>query len=192
MIETKWYKALSFLHLIVVLSLVFFGTTLCSGTLLFLPSLCGAFSIGRDLLEGRFNVYDGLVKRFYKELFHYRKIMRYFPAQIILVLQLVGILVFREQLSFFMRSGMLAIGALMLTIMCYICGYAVFLKENIRCEEVVIKMFMQVGILISLFALMILILLFFRLKAVPVLLLAGALPVLAVEACIYYTVKKEP
>lgn len=188
--ETGLQKALAFIHLIFILSLTAFLTIAVSGTILLLPSICAAFAIGRDLLEGKFNVYDGLIKRFYKELWNYRQALRFFPAQLILYLQLFSLAVFAGDGSFTFRVVLIVIAALLLTFIFYACAYMIFIDEAIRCEVVVVKMMMQVGIFISLFILMLLLLLFISTKAALLLFVAGALILLLIEACIYYTIKK--
>lgn len=191
MTETKWFKALSFLHLVVILSLCFFGICTVTLTVLAVPALCAAFAVGRDLIEHRFNVYEGLVKRFFGELKQYRRSMRFFPVWLLVLLQSVGIIAAQSMNRFLLQVILLVFGAFLLTYLCYACAYIVFIDAGIRCEEVLIRMFGQVKILFSLFCMMILVLVFFQLRFLPVLLIGGALLLLAVEAVIYITLKQE-
>lgn len=188
--ESKLQLVLSYIHLVFVLSLVFFGTTYLTGSILFIPGLCAAFAIGKDLLEGKFNVYDGLIKRFFHELKRFGKSLRFFPVQVIIALQFAGIIVSKSMQNFYLQVIMLVIAALLLTYLSYACAYLVFKDEKMKAEEVLILMFQHVGMVISLFILMLLLLVFFRLQMLAVALAAGALVVLVVEAAIYYTIKK--
>lgn len=189
--ETKLQKILAFVHLIFILSLVTFTTIAVSLSVLLLPSLCGAFAIGRDLIEGRYNVYDGLLKKFFKELFHYKSALRFFPAQLIWLLQLGSMKAAGVLGGFFFQVILLVIAAFLLTFLLYTCVYLVLLDEKMRVEEIVIRMFKQVGCLISLFSLTVLVLLFANGRMLPAALTAGALLLLAVEACIYHSVHNE-
>lgn len=56
---------MSAIHLIVVLSIVCFGTIILSLGILLIPALTSAFIVGKDVIYKRYDVYDGLVKRFF-------------------------------------------------------------------------------------------------------------------------------
>lgn len=189
--ETKWFKLLSFIHLAVVLSICFFGISIITLTVLMIPALCAAFAVGRDLMENKFNVYDGLVKKFFCELKNNIKALRYLPVWLIILLQTAGIAAAGYIQSFWLQTGILVIASLLLTYLFYACAYMVFISPAIRCEEVLVRMSGNVKILFSLLCLSVLFLMFFQLKFIPFLLLFGGVFILIIEAVIYLTLKKE-
>lgn len=189
--ESKLYKVLSFVHLVFILSIVFFTTSTLTLSFLFIPSLSAAFAIGRDLLLNKFNIYDGLVKRFFKELGKYKKTLKHFPIQILFILELIGLLSVIKLELFWMKIILIIIMSLLMTFIMYLCGFIVFLDENISYEEVFIRMFYKIEILISLFVLNILLIVLFSIKLLFLFFIAGALVILAIEAGIYYTIYKE-
>ena len=78
-------------HLIAVLSAVCFGTIYLSLGILLIPALTSAFLVGKDVIYKQFDVYDSLSKRFFRQLKEEMHTMRYFPIQLVFVLQAVGI-----------------------------------------------------------------------------------------------------
>lgn len=191
MTETKWFKVLSMVHLVVVLSICFFSVCLLSLTILFPTALCAVFAVGKDLIENKYNVYDGLLKRFWKEMLAYQKSLRFLPVWLLSALQAAGIWASQNMGLFFLQVILLVCGAFLLTYLLYSCAYVVFLDGNIRCEEVFVRMFRRAGVLVSLFCLMVLAMVFFQLRFLPVLFLGGSFPLLVIEAAIYVTVKEE-
>lgn len=191
MTETKWFKVLSMVHLVVVLSICFFSVCLLSLTILFPTALCAVFAVGKDLIENKYNVYDGLLKRFWKEMLAYQKSLRFLPVWLLSALQATGIWASQNMGLFFLQVILLVCGAFLLTYLLYSCAYVVFLDGNIRCEEVFVRMFRRAGVLVSLFCLMVLAMVFFQLRFLPVLFLGGSFPLLVIEAAIYVTVKEE-
>ena len=191
MTETKWFKIVSFLHLTVMLSICFCAVTLLSLTILLIPAVCAAFAVGRDLIEKRFNVYEGVCRRFFQELKHYLRGLRFLPVWLLVLLQLTGIAAAQNLRLFWLQIGLLVCAAILMTYLFYACAYMVFLASDIRCEEVLVRMFRQVKIVFSLFCLMILLLVFFQLRFLPMLLIFGAILLLIIEAVIYLTLKEE-
>lgn len=190
--ETKLQKVLAMIHLVFFLSFVTFGMITVSASVLFLPSVCAAFAIGRDLIEGKYNVYDGLVKGFFRELLHYKASLRFFPAQLILVLQILSMKAAGTFGGFYFQILLLVIAAFLLTFLLYACAFLVLVEERMRVEEIVVRMFRRIGCLVSLFTLMILLLLFADARLFVIVLAAGALVLLAAEACIYHSLFGQP
>lgn len=191
MTETKWFKILSFLHLTVVLSLCFGVVCTVTLSMAVVPAICAAFSIGKDLLEKKYDVYEGLIRRFVKELRKYGKSMRYLPVWLLVLLQAAGIMAAGTMGNFLLQTGLLVSGAFLLVYLFYACFYMVFIDGDMRCEEVFVRMFGQIKIVISLFCLMILILCFFQLRFIPVLFLCGSLLILVIEAVLSTTLLKK-
>ena len=131
MAETKWFKVLSMIHLVVILSLCFWGSCLISLTILLLPATCAVFAVGRELIEGRYNVYDGLVKAFLWEMSKYKKSLRFLPVWLLVILQAAGIWAAQNMGLFYLQVILLAGGAFLLTYLFYACAYIVFCDENI-------------------------------------------------------------
>lgn len=190
MTETKWLKVLSMIHLVAVLSICFFCVCLFSLTILLPPALCAVFAVGKELIENKYNVFDGLFKKFWKQMLALKNSLRFLPLWLLSALQVVGIWASQNMGLFVLQVILLVCGAFLLTYLLYSCAYVVFLDENVRCEEVFVRMFSRVGILVSLFCLMVLAMVFFQPRFLPVLFLGGSFPLLVIEAAIYVTVKE--
>ena len=67
---------MSMIHLVFFLSICCFGTMYLTASILAIPSLTAAFVIGKDVIFKRFDVYDGLVKRFFSELLANMRMMK--------------------------------------------------------------------------------------------------------------------
>lgn len=169
------------IHLVVVLSLVCFGTITLSLGILALPALTSAFEIGKDVIYKRFDVHDGLVRRFFSELASGMKMMKYFPAQLLIIIQLAGIYAAEKIGMAFISYLMIACISFVLTLMIYIITFHIFYKPYPTVIEVLIAMFYRVQYFITLWIVMILLTTLFSLKLLGVFLLAGTAPLLLVE-----------
>jgi hypothetical protein len=185
--ETKMYKILSFVHLILTTS-IFLGTiTLFSFGVLFLPTLTSVFYLGKQLMYGNYNVYDGIFKILFKKLKEYMHMLRFFPVYIIFIMQSVGIYVAGLQGLLFLQIVLLSMGAFVLVYIFYIIGYEIFIGNGYNSFQVVIAMFYKVNYFISLWILAILGMLFFQLSAVKYLFIVGSIIALAIEVIIFLT-----
>lgn len=165
-------------HLIAVLSAVCFGTIYLSLGILLIPALTSAFLVGKDVIYKQFDVYDSLSKRFFRQIKEEIHTMRYFPIQLVFVLQAVGIYasgrIGMKEISYLLLPCM----AFLLTLLIYIISYHVFYQKLPSVVNVIIAMFFRLHYLITVWVLMILILMIFQPSAMGYLLIVGEIPLL--------------
>ncbi|MHB8128794.1 MAG: hypothetical protein ACYDEX_07340 [Mobilitalea sp.] len=183
--ETKLYRTLSLVHLIFVTSFFLGITTIASGGILLLPALTAVFYVGRDLLFGRYNVHDGLLKRLISEVRHHMRMLRFLPAEILFVMQCVGIYVASLQKMQLLQILLLAAAAFLLVFLNYVCCFEVFFGGSYTWISVIIAMFYKVSYLFSLWILAILGILFMQPNAIKYLFVAGSAIVLSIEIIIF-------
>lgn len=180
-----WSALTSAVHLIFVLSLVTFGTIYLTLGLLTLPALTSAFMVGKDVIYKRFDVYDSLSKRFFTQLTEEMGMMRYFPVQLIIILQGLGIYaagrVGMPQLVYVLVPCI----AFLITFMIYIAAYHVFYERYPDAVSVIIAMFYRVQYLMTVWVLMILVSILFRASMLGILLMIGAVVLLLLETAAF-------
>ncbi len=169
------------IHLVVVLSLVCFGTIILSLGILTIPALTSSFIVGKDVIYKRFDVYDGLVKRFFSGLASEIGMMRYFPLQLIIIIQLVGIFAAEKTGMNFLMNLMVACISFVLTLIVYVITYHIFYKPYPTVTDVLIAMFYRVQFFLLVWVAMILITALFGIKLMSALLLIGTIVILLVE-----------
>lgn len=170
------------IHLIVILSLVCFGTMTLTLGILFIPSLTSAFIVGKDVIYKRFDVHDGLVRRFFDGVRDNIKMMKYFPMQLLILVQLVGIYAAEKTGMQFLAYLMIVCISFVLTLIIYVITYHVFYKEYPTVTETLIAMFYRVYYFVIVWVAMILVTTMFSLKVLGVMLLIGTVAILLVEA----------
>lgn len=169
------------IHLIVVLSLVCFGTMTLSLGILSIPALTSAFEIGKDVIYKRFDVHDSLVKRFFSGMMSEMKMMRYFPLQLIILIQLAGIYAAEKTGMQFIGYLMVACISFVLALIVYVITCHVFCKPYPTVTEVLVTMLYRVYYFILVWIVMILITTLFSLKLLGIFLLVGTAAILLVE-----------
>lgn len=172
---------MSAIHLIVVLSLVCFGTIILSLGILLIPALTSAFIVGKDVIYKRYDVYDGLVKRFFSGLASEMRMMRYFPLQLIIIIQLAGIYAAENVGMSFLMYLMVACISFVLTLIIYVITYHIFYNPKPTIPEVLVAMFYRVHFFLLVWVAMLLITALFGIKLMGVFLLVGTIFVLLVE-----------
>lgn len=172
---------MSAIHLIVVLSLVCFGTIILSLGILLIPALTSAFIVGKDVIYKRYDVYDGLVKRFFSGLVSEIGMMRYFPLQLFIFIQLVGMYAAEKTGMSFLMYLMVACISFVLTLIIYIITYHIFYNPRPTVTEVLIAMFYRVHFFLLVWVAMLLITTLFSIKLMGIFLLCGTIVVLLVE-----------
>lgn len=172
---------MSAIHLIVVLSLVCFGTIILSLGILLIPALTSAFIVGKDVIYKRYDVYDGLVKRFFSGLASEMRMMRYFPLQLIIIIQLAGIYAAENVGMSFLMYLMVACISFVLTLIIYVITYHIFYNPKPTITEVLVAMFYRVHFFLLVWVAMLLITALFGIKLMGVFLLVGTIFVLLVE-----------
>lgn len=172
---------MSAIHLIVVLSIVCFGTIFLSLGILLIPALTSAFIVGKDVIYKRYDVYDGLVKRFFKGLTSEIGMMRYFPLQLIILIQLAGMYAAEKVGMDFLMYLMIACISFVLTLIVYVIAYHVFYSEKPTVTEVLIAMFYRVHFFLLVWVAMLLVTTLFSVKLMGVFVLVGTTALLLVE-----------
>ena len=172
---------MSAIHLIVVLSIVCFGTIILSLGILLIPAVTSAFIVGKDVIYKRYDVYDGLVKRFFSGLASEMRMMRYFPLQLIIIIQLAGIYAAEKVGMSFLMYLMVACISFVLTLIIYVITYHIFYNPKPTVTEVLVAMFYRVHFFLLVWVAMLLITALFGVKLMGVFLLVGTIAILLVE-----------
>ena len=172
---------MSAIHLIVVLSIVCFGTIILSLGILLIPALTSAFIVGKDVIYKRYDVYDGLIKRFFKGLVSEIGMMRYFPLQLIIIIQIAGMYAAEKVGMGFLIYLMVACISFVLTLIVYVITYHIFYNPKPEVTEVLIAMFYRVHFFLLVWVAMLLITTLFSVKLMGVFVLVGTIAVLLVE-----------
>lgn len=172
---------MSAIHLIVVLSIVCFGTIFLSLGILLIPALTSAFIVGKDVIYKRYDVYDGLIKRFFKGLTSEIGMMRYFPLQLIILIQLAGMYAAEKVGMNFLMYLMIACISFVLTLIVYVIAYHIFYSEKPTVTEVLIAMFYRVHFFLLVWVAMLLVTTLFSVKLMGIFVLVGTIALLLVE-----------
>lgn len=172
---------MSAIHLIVVLSLVCFGTIILSLGILLIPALTSAFIVGKDVIYKRYDVYDGLFKRFFKGLASEIGMMRYFPLQLLIIIQLAGMYAAERVGMTFLMYLMVGCISFVLTLIVYVITYHIFYTPKPTVTEVLIAMFYRVHFFLLVWVAMLLITTLFGIKLMGVFLLVGTAALLLIE-----------
>ena len=183
--ESKLTAIMSFIHVTVVLSLLTFGTICLSFGVLMLPALTAAFTIGKEIIFRRFSVYGSLTGQFVSCLKGSMRTMRYFPIQLAALLQFVGIAAAGKTGMDMLVYPMVAFSALLLTLMIYTIGYHVFCKPLPDVIHAAVAMFFKLRYMLAVWVLMILLEALAGIKLLSVMLIAGAVLLLAVEIVVF-------
>ena len=183
--ESKLTAIMSFIHVAVVLSLLTFGTIYLSLSILALPALTAAFTIGREIIYRRFSVYGSLAGQFFSYLKDNMRTLRYFPVQLAVLLQFAGIAAAGRTGFDALVYPMTAFSALLLTLMIYTIGYHVFCAPLPDIVHAAVAMFFKLRYMLAVWVLMILAEALAGVKLLSVMLIAGAVPLLAVEIVVF-------
>lgn len=172
---------MSVIHLIIVLSIVCFGTIILSLGILLIPALTSAFIIGKDVIYKRFDVYDSLVKRFFSGVRSQIGMMRYFPVQLIILIQLAGMYAAEKTGMEFLMYILIACISFLLTLIVYIITYHVFYESGPDVIHVLVAMFYRVHYVLLVWAVMLLITVLAGIKLMGIFLLTGTIVILMTE-----------
>ncbi|MDE6593551.1 MAG: hypothetical protein K2K57_10890 [Oscillospiraceae bacterium] len=180
-----WRALTSAIHLIAVLSAVCFGTIYLTLGILTLPALTSAFLVGKDVIYKRFDVYDSLAKRFFRQLKEEMGMMRYFPLQLIIIVQLLGMYAAGRVGMLPLAYVLLPCMAFLMTLVIYIIAYHVFYEKKPDVIRVIIAMFYRVQYLMTIWVLMILVSILFQTSMLGILLIIGEVFLLLLEAAAF-------
>ncbi|MCI7766369.1 MAG: hypothetical protein MSJ26_00070 [Oscillospiraceae bacterium] len=118
------------IHLVAVLSAVCFGTVYLSLSILTIPALTAAFVIGKDVIYKRYDVHDGLVRRFFKELKASLGMMKYFPLQLLILLQAAGMYGAEKTGLTYLSYPMLVCISFVCALIVYVIAFHVFYQPK--------------------------------------------------------------
>lgn len=135
--ENMFSKVLSGIHLFFWISLMFTLVTVGTGFVLLIPALATLFQIGREFILGEYNVYDSNVKNFFKGVWSKRRLLRFFPIEIMLLLQFAGLFVTAKMGSLILSIVFIATSSLLLAFLLYVCAYSSFFEEEYHYMQVV-------------------------------------------------------
>lgn len=183
--ESMLYKVMSAIHTILFVSILCFGITLISGTLLMIPSIAAAFVIGRMIIYNEFDINDSLIKNFFREFKKALCLLRFLPVNLIMLFNIVGIIV-AVKLDMTMYAVLcLVIIALLLTMIFYIAGFYVFVARKMTLVEVAFCMFYKPTLLIPLFSGMVIFTFFFQGLIAKILLVSGFVFLFLIEIVVF-------
>ncbi len=183
--ESLLYKVMSAIHVILFVSVLCFGITLLSGTLLMIPSIAAAFVTGRMIIYNEFDINDSIIKSFFREFKKALCLLRFIPVNLILLFNIVGIMV-AVKLEMTMYAVLcLVIIALLLTMIFYIAGFYVFIANKMTLVEVAFCMFYKPTLLIPLFSAMVIFTFFFQGLIVKILLASGFIFLFIIELVVF-------
>lgn len=172
---------MSMIHLVFFLSLCCFGTMYLTAGVLAIPSLTSAFVIGKDIIFKRFDINDGLVKRFFSEMVSELRMMRYFPIQLLIILQAAGIYAAEKTGMTFLVYPMVACISFCGVLIIFVSACRVFIPKPMSITEIIIAMLYRIQYFLIIWVLMILCVLLFGTVMLGIFLFAGTLLLLAVE-----------
>lgn len=179
--DTILNKILNAIHVIFFTSLLCFGTTFLSGTLLMIPAFAAAFMIGKTLIYKEFDITDSVIKNYLsymKSSFH---LMKYVPLNILLLLNIMGIMGAGISGMEGFAIACLCIVALVLTTIIYLVAYYTFFDRELTLIEVVVCMMYRPAFLVAIFAAIVLMMFFFNALMAGIFLLVGTVILFLIE-----------
>ncbi len=183
--ESLLYKVMSIVHVILFTSVLCFGITLLSGTLLMIPSITAAFVIGKTLIYNQFDINESIIKNFFKEFKKALSLLRFIPVNLIMLINIVGIIV-AAKLDMMVYSILcLVIMSLLLTLVFYIAGFYVFVTEQMTLAEVAFSMFFKPTLLVPIFSAMVIFIFFFQTLIAKILLVSGSFFLFIIQLVIF-------
>lgn len=172
---------MAMIHLVFFLSICCFGTMYLTFGILAIPSLTSAFIIGKDVIFKRFDVNDGLVKRFFSEMTANLRMMKYFPIQLLIILQAAGIYASEKTGMTYLVYPMVACISFCGALIVFAVACRVFIETPMNITEIIIAMLYRVQYFLIIWVLMILCVILFGTIMLEIFFFAGTLLLLAVE-----------
>ncbi len=154
--ESLFYKIISAIHIVLFTSMLVFGMIFLSGNLFAMPVLGTAFMLGKDAIYKKLDINDSVVKTYFKYLKKALKLMRFCPINVILLLNIAGMLMAAKAELFMYSVVCLALISFLLVFMLYIAGYYTFVNEKVSLMEVMLCMLLKPQYLVPVFAIMVL------------------------------------
>jgi len=150
-----------------------------------MPALGASFLIGKDAIYGELDINESIVKKYFRYLKASMKLTKYFVVNIIIALNVTGMLVAAgiNNIAFFVIC--LAITAFLLAFLLYIAGYYTFVSDRINMIEVAMGMFTKLQLLLPIFTAMVFCVYFFSGTLLIILFLMGTLALFTLEILIF-------
>lgn len=192
--ENLYYKILSAIHIVFFTSILCFGTIYITGTLLMIPALAASFLIGRDYLYKKLDVTSSIVKTYVSYLKASMRLLRFLPINLIMILNIVG-MIFLAKAEYKLYAVLcLTITALLLLITLYIAGYYAFVSESVDIVEVIMTILLKPQYGLPVFCVIVIALCFVSLALGLILLVCGSFFLFALSILIFISMlhyKKE-
>lgn len=183
--ETLLYKILSVIHIILFTSIMTFATIYLSGSLLLIPAVAAAFRIGKTVMKKDMDVNSSIIREYCKGLKTSLKLIRFIPVNLLILLNIAGMLAAEGRISRAYSIVCLVLVAFLLVFSMYIAGYHVFVEDRVIISEVVLSIFIKPQYLIPVFILTVFFVIFFSVKLLAILLFVGSIFLYAAEVMIY-------
>ena len=177
--ENRIYKTLVGIHVVFFTSLLCFGITYLSGTLLMIPALCATFHIGKMIFYRKLDINDSIIKNYWIKFKEGMKMLKFLPFQFIIILNILSIIINKELgiMSYFSMAIVAFLGVYLL----YACEYYTFIDEQMGYTDVLIYMFYNPFYVVTLFILSLLGLLYMNIGILKWLLIIGSVIVFIIE-----------
>ncbi len=182
--ESRIYKISAAVHIVFFISILSFLTTVLSGTVLLLPALGAVFLVGKEVIYKRINIYDSIVKTYFKYLRQAIKLMKFLPVQLIMILNAVGMVISAANNHPAYSVLCLSVLSILLAFLMYLAGCFTFLNEKVNSMEVILIIFLKPQYFLSVFAGIVLYVFFFSVTLLAVLAFCGAVFIIAAQAVI--------
>lgn len=137
------YKILSAIHIVFFTSMLCFGLIFASASILLLPALGAAFAIGKEFLYDDLDITNSIIASYFRYLKQSLRLLRHFGVNIVLLLNLGGMLGAVRMRSLPLSIISLTFFSILLTLSLYMAGYFVFVDETFSVEEVMMAMFLK-------------------------------------------------
>ena len=183
--ESAFYKILSAIHIVFFTSILCFGMIYLSCGILMLPCFAALFKIGKEYIYKKLDITDSIIKVYFRHLKSSIRLIKYFPINIILMINIAGMLVTAKFNNMLYSILCLSVTAFLLVFILYIAGYYTFVNEQINLIDVMFSIFIRPFLLIPIFIVMVLCIFFFSLAIAIVLLLLGTFFLFALEVMIF-------
>ena len=146
-----------------------------------IPAFTAAFMMGKTIIYKEFDITDSVIKNYCTYLKESLHLMKYVPLNILLILNIFGIMIAGVCKMEAYAIICLCIVALMLTIIIYLAAYYTFFDKNLTLTEVVICMLYKPTFMIAMFAGNVLIIFFFSPLIAGVSVFAGTVILFLIE-----------
>lgn len=183
--QSLFYKIISAIHIVLFTSMLVFGMIFLTGNLFAMPVLGAAFMLGKDAIYKKLDINDSIVKTYFKYLKRALGLMRFCPINMILLLNIAGMLMAGKADQFIYAVICLALISFLLVFMLYLAGYYAFVDEEVSLMDVMLSMLLKPQYLIPIFAIMVLCTFFASITLGMILFFTGTFFLFALEALVF-------